>query len=252
MLSLVGLSEEKKESLKVRLENESREMKNKFGVLVTKTRTSLLSKAGIVQGLKCLIANSDYYEKVYNKIKKVKKFDKLILLLSDHWSFFDFGLLELVIQSFCIDDRMGDLDTYKEAFEVYCKRRLSEVPDKFLKEGSYSDSFCLKLDENFTYRNTTLLDIKRLQYKLSKLLKMELVLLHFKEGCLELTLISLTCALPLPVWDSQLTKDIKELGIIRVYSDSLEYFKASNSAYSDRYVYCMTGRAIFSLRITAV
>lgn len=206
------LKVEERERLELRLECESEDMQNEFAILAAKTMLSL-SELNVppVKKLKFLIENSKFYRKVYEAIENVDDFNSVMSCLSDYWSFFDYQLLELIIRTFC-GNLTDKLEEYEGKFKEFCQRRLCEVPKGALGvRAENGDALYLKIDDNFSYKKTKVLDVKKLEYRLSKLLDTELVLLRIDEGCLELIFI---CLSDMPELNSLLKQQLKQLGII--------------------------------------
>ncbi len=175
------------------------------------------------------------YTKAYKAVEEISDLDELILKLSDYWSFFDYEILTFIINKCQCTNIAADLRNYEDRFKSYCQRRLCEVPKGTIKiKAKDRHRFYLKCDENFSYNKSKLWDIKILSDKLSKLLDTKLVLRHIKKGCLELTFTALSDVhFPL---SGQQKEELKEIGIVRMYSMSQEY--CGHTVQEARYMVC--------------
>lgn len=210
--------EEEREALEGRLKQESLEIKADFAVLSAKTKKLLEQKKTASQDIIFLFKS---YSKLYKAIKQYKNFNKLLLKLSDYWSFFDYDILQLIIRSYC-NELIDEFIEYEEKFKSYCRRRLCEVPDGIVGVKTSKDYVFCKYDEMFSYEKTRLWDVKVLNAKLSKLLKTKLVLRSIREGCIEITYVML-CDILYPLSTKQMAQ-LKRLNIVRMFSECCGLF----------------------------
>ena len=127
------------------------------------------------------------------ELKDVTDLSDALLILSDHWSFFDFELLRALIKGFCNKnvELMLEFNEYESNFKLYCERRLCEIPADSFNAGvsqKKRSHLHVKLDEVFNVKTK---DIKRLNRKLSDMLQTNVRLLNIEEGCIELIYITL-------------------------------------------------------------
>jgi hypothetical protein len=171
------LSPGEQEGLEAELEFQSKEMKNKFASIACKTMVSLQKleqqeeHGETCENLKVLIKHS--YEHLCTLFEGEIRVNKLFMKLADHWSYFDYELLSLMINTYCGSELRRALEEYKSDLEKHCRCRSVDVPANVLK---------LKL----ICENTVQKEIKYLEVKLSQLLKKPLRLLAIKEGCIQL------------------------------------------------------------------
>ncbi len=110
-------------------------------------------------------------------------------ILKPYCSFFNFYIVEYIIDCLGSDKDKQNMRSYKEAFSVYIERRLYECPAEF---GSFKDDDCtiiVKLDE--AYDDCTANQLKIFEDKLCNILKIShngvLRLCKVENGCYELT-----------------------------------------------------------------
>ena len=175
------------------------------------------------EDLKILVTYGEK-NKLFNVFKKKKKPTKLFLKMKDHWSFFNYDFLGLIIKGFCTE-LQPDFEKYILEFKKYCQRRLCEVPaDIFETRPNEKNNLYVKCDHYFD--KLTLKEAKDLECRLSDLLATELYLLRIEEGCVQLvfgSLCDLTTKFPL---NGQQKEQLSEMGILQLYhEDQLHYDK---------------------------
>lgn len=211
-LKMPKLSEEKKESLLGRLKVQSDDIRSEFAILVDKTRGSLIKQGISSQDLKLLIEYSNN-SRLYNLFEKEVEITDLFFKLRKYLSFFDYEFVGLIIKRHC-PELTNDLENYKSALKIYCKRRAVEVPaDVFKREDADETSLFVKCDKSF--ESVILNDIKDLQSRLSELLGTDLYLLRVDDGCTELVFDAMCPIFPLIKSQRQ---QLSEMGILKVYS----------------------------------
>ena len=188
----MGLSKAEKSELLSRLDHESRTMLNSFATLVTHTQKQLCHSETTTEELKTW-----FIERELKKLaRQIKSTDAIPAILNkvkegNYWSFFNYELLETMIKCFCKGTPLiAELQDYVSKFKVYCQRRVSKVPRGCLncEHKDESMNFIVKMDNNFHIQKTNLEKIKKIQYQLQDILKIELLqLIDVKDGCIELT-----------------------------------------------------------------
>jgi hypothetical protein len=177
------LSTEEKERLMAELRVQSEEMQNNFAIIVSRVMASLEKNEVTCQKLKATFKFSSY-NRLCTLFEEGMGVDDIFLKLSDYWTFFDYELLTVIIKGRCpgLND---ELEQYKSDLEVYCRRRIVEVPSHMIRaETIRKNTVYVKYEKEFYI--ITLTDIKKLEAKLSKLLKTPLRLLEIEEGCTQL------------------------------------------------------------------
>ncbi len=185
-----NLTEQQMEDLKVRLLVESKDIQRKFGSLVCKTEKAL--ETSMVQitidNLRSFLETSEC-ERVAKCIKDNDTIPEVMrrITRSGCWSFFNPELLQSLIDTYCSGKQVAnDYRAYLSEFREYCKRRLYEVPASVFPptDDDSSPRIVVKLDVKF---DVPLLQIKEIQFRLSKICGVELKLIRIRNGCIELT-----------------------------------------------------------------
>ena len=134
-------------------------------------------------------------------------------LLKHYLSFFDYEFVGMIIERHC-PELIDDLEAYKSALKIYCKRRVVEVPSNvFEREGA--DETCLFVKCDKAFESIILDDIKALESRLSNFLDTDLFLLRVDDGCTELVFDAM-CPIP-PLTQSQRCQ-LTEMGILKLHS----------------------------------
>ena len=222
-LQITDLTEEQKDELIERLTSESDRIKTQFAVLVSKTSISLKNNDVSVGNLKLTLKSlglDELVEKIYNE----SDLTEALITASDYWSFFDYETVTSIISSYCTNLQQ-EAESYISSFKIYCQRRLCEVPiDNFKTEiHKKTTKLHVKMDETFTI---PLNKVKKIERKLSSLLDTSLRLLKIEDGCIELIFSCLRKIHLLFPLNSQQEEDLLQMGVLRLYDDTCEYYHA--------------------------
>ena len=217
-----------------RLKLESDEIRRRFALVVNRARKSLEKQQLMSEELVILIKHAYVEEnELYEIFQRNRTIKELFLALCDHWSFFDYELLRLIINGSCTE-LCGEMEDYIAEFKKYCQRRLCEIPvDVFKTRPDETNNLYVKCDK--TFDKITLEEAKELELRLSKLLDTELYLLRVEEGCVQLVFRSL-CDLSMKFPLSQLQKEqLSEMKILRLFhEDKIQYDRQTCTSESDK------------------
>ena len=203
---------------------QSEKMQDKFAILVDRARETLVKQNISSEDLKILVKNS-HKTKLHKVFKKKISINTLFDKLSNIWSFFDYELVSLIIQRYCIE-LTSDLDIYISELKQYCRRRICEVPvDIFATKRANDNSLFVKCD--ITFDKMILDKVKDLESRLSELLDIDLYLLRIEEGCTQLVFNSLRPIFPLS--GAQRDK-LSKMQVVALYS--VHYQSPKLSAFS--------------------
>ena len=207
-------SETEKQKYLFQLDEATNETSYRFAGLVIKTNNALAKSKDASKALKNFFSLCPYLHKLASKIDSSDDISTIIGKVRDcnAWSFYNYELLEQIIDSFLSEDEgiVKELKDYKAHFDSYCRCRLYEIPDsifqlklpnvdpdskvvmkidtKFFNEENVLEKLLSGADVNEDEPTMTLEDIKRIQYKLSRMLNTDcLVFLDAKRGCIELS-----------------------------------------------------------------
>ena len=201
-LNLSGLTHEQQQELRGRLQFESQEIIIKFQKLVSATIKSFQERCVPLDDLVSYVMALGAFDPVlkksqvpvfYHRFEKLKAADtiaKVFMVLNNYFSFFNYHILENIIEELGTEEDKERLKTYKEHFNTYAKRRIFECPSEF---GPVSDAghvdIIVKLDVQ--YKNFTVADIEIFCHKLSEIVHVSsqgiLCLCRIDKGCIQLT-----------------------------------------------------------------
>ena len=201
-LKLSGLSDKQKEDLRERLRFESQRIMLKFQALVSGTIKSLIrqnvSKDELVSHVMTLgtfdpvfeMQQIPLFEDRLNELKAADTIPKVFTILYNYISFFNYDIIEHIIEVLGTDEDKAELQNYKKKFDRYAMQRIYECGPEFGPESKTDHSNILvKLDSR--YENYTVAEIKGFQRKLSETLCLSsqavLCLCRAENGCIELT-----------------------------------------------------------------
>ena len=214
-LRIRGLSKEEKKRLIGRLEEESLNIRDKFGGLLVKTTESLSINEISIDSLKVLLHT--FKIKITESDVEV---GKLLSKAFEHCSFFSFRILKEVIQNFGLSKDNENLKSYESSFKTYCKHRLDEVPIN-KRKPSMGHKINIKTDKTF---NVPAIEVYILQNELEKILGKPVYLAAVKKGCVELIVYVLHELNEIFPLNKKQMDQLKELGVLKVYSDHEEYY----------------------------
>ena len=145
---------------------------------------------------------------------------KIFLILKDYFSFFNYDIIEHIITVLGTKEDKANLQSYKEKFDQYAKRRIYECGPHFgpVSDTDHPDVF-VKVDSR--YDNYTVEEIKGFCNKLSDVLRVSsqgvLHLCRVEKGCIQLTfqIPSFVQQEILPLSREQ-TRTLKAVGAIKL------------------------------------
>ena len=199
-LNLEDLSDEEKRHLYQKLFAESEDISYKFQDLFSSTTDSLRLREVPVKELgrhlECLghlkptfeDSGEPVFRKNLRELKKMDSVDDAMSVINNYCSFFNYRMLEHIINKLGAKQDKVNLARYKEDFARYGERHVFECPAVVgqMSEEGQANMF-LKLDESFD--NCSLNHLYAFVDKLENLLKMTdtaLRLCRIEPGCLEL------------------------------------------------------------------
>ena len=129
------------------------------------------------------------FQYCFQKLEAAGTIPKVFLALKDYLSFFNYHILEHIIEELGTEDDKAELQKYKEDFKQYAKRRIFECSREFgpVSDADHVDIF-VKVDSQ--YDKYTVEQIERLRHKLSEILRVSsqgvLRLCRVDKGCFKL------------------------------------------------------------------
>ena len=202
-LNLSGLTDEQQQELRGKLWSESQEIIIRFQKLVSATFKSFQSRCVPLDELVAHVMTLGAFDPVYKEtqvplfshyFKQLKSADtipKIFMVLNDYFSFFNYHIIEHIIEELGTEQDKAELQKYKEDFNKYAKRRIFESLPEFgpVNETNNADIF-VKVDSQ--YEHYTVKQIEGLRRKLSEILHISsqgiLRLCRVERGCFQLML----------------------------------------------------------------
>ena len=199
-LDLSGLTHEQQQELRGRLRFESQLIMITFQKLVSATIKSLKRQCVPLDDLVSHIMTLGAFDPVFKepqvplfcycfqKLEAAVTVSKIFLVLNDYFSFFNYHIIEHIIEELGTEEDKAGLLSYKEEFNQYAKRRIFECQPEFgtVSDADHADIF-VKLDSQ--YDNYTVAQIEGFRNKLSEILHVSsqgiLRLCRIDEGCFQ-------------------------------------------------------------------
>ena len=193
---------ERQQVLRGKLRTESKGINMQFQHLVSSTLTSLKEQCVTVCDFlphlmtfgtdEPVLKNSQapIFDERLNDLEKAGNLSEVFMGLKDYMSFFNYHLIEHIINVLGTKEVKTELKKYKTSFQQYAQRRVYECPPQYgpVSEVSHADIF-VKIDSR--YENYTLAEIEDFRQELSILLgvssKGVLRLCRVEKGCFQLT-----------------------------------------------------------------
>ena len=193
---------EQQQVLKRRLRFESKRMNMKFQHLVSSTLTSLQKQCVTVcDFLPHLMtfgtdepvlkdSQAPVFDGRLTDLEKAGDLSKVFMGLKDYMSFFNYHLIEHIIDVLGTEEVKTELKKYKTSLQQYAQRRVYECPPQYgpVSEVGHADIF-VKVDSR--YENYTLAEIEDFSEELGDLLGVSsqgvLRLCWVQKGCFQLT-----------------------------------------------------------------
>ena len=201
-LDLSRLTDKEQQELLETLQYESQNIIMRFQQLVSTTIKSLQSQCippdELVSHVMTLGAFDPVIKKpqvplfqyCFQELKNADTIPKVFLILNDYFSFFNYDIVEHIINVLGTPEDKTELQRYKEDFYQYTSRRVYECIPQFgpVSKTNHADIF-VKVDSR--YDNYTLAEIKGFCNKLSEILHVSsggvLRLCRVEKGCFQLT-----------------------------------------------------------------
>ena len=125
----------------------------------------------------------------FQKLEAADTVSKIFLILKDYLSFFNYHIIEHMIEELGTEEDKAELRKYKNDFAKYAKRRIFESLPEFgpVSDADHADIF-VKVDSQ--YDNYTVAQVEGFRHKLSEILRLSsegiLRLCRVDKGCFQL------------------------------------------------------------------
>ena len=185
------------------LRSQTLDISKKFNKLVLSTVDCLQRSKTSPADVSFVLAGLDLYtpifkggkqlmlQEVYDDVENAPNLRRMMAKLKPYFSFFDFHIVETIINECCIDDSNMQLhlENYKVEFSEYISRRIYELPEEISDHNTEDREVIVKLDSSFDACDGS--HLKQFQKRLAKILQVSssgiLRLRTIKPGCFELT-----------------------------------------------------------------
>lgn len=211
----IAPDEHTREELLGRLRAESKAIIKEYNVLENQFFDTLEDEDFSVRRLE------RYLRRYASQEQKLKTIEDVEDVITERSSFYDYQLLEYMIELAGSERDKEKLQEYQKKFMTYAKRRVYECPSIIggtsPNESSFKSKLCVKLDS--TYDDCTLEQLKDFQYKLCAILQLSICVCKLnliETGCLFLTFMvhdTLEPTLPL---STEQKKCLQELGVLHL------------------------------------
>ena len=200
-LNLSGLTHEQQQELRGRLRFESQQIMIRFQKLVSATIKSFQRRCVPLDDLVSHVMTLGAFNAVFKepqvplfcycfqKLEAADTVSKIFLILKDYLSFFNYHIIEHIIEELGTEEDIAELQKYKKDFAKYAKQRVFECLPEFglVSDADHADIF-VKLDSQ--YDNYTVAQIEGFRNKLSEILHVSsqgiLRLCRIDEGCFQM------------------------------------------------------------------
>ena len=124
----------------------------------------------------------------FQELQNAGSIEKVMFIIRDYFSFFNYHVIEHIVDRLGTDKDKAELQNYKEDFHKYAKRRIYESPPVYGHMGIAEHAkLVVKVDS--VYENFTVKELKNFEYRLSQIFSVSpqsvLRLCRVEEGCLQ-------------------------------------------------------------------
>ena len=170
-LDLKKMNKEEKQQLHQRLYAESVEMINKFQDLFSATTKSLKQQKISVNELLCNLVGLGPLPPAYKgldlpefsrklpELTKSNKIDDAMLIIGTYCSFFNFHMIEHIINKLGTRQDRKNLEKYREEFDKYAERHVFECPAEVGTVSEGLANMFVTLDKTFDSCTVSVLDL---------------------------------------------------------------------------------------------
>ena len=196
-----GLTPEQQERLSIRLCVESEDIVRKFWHLHSTVYESLRQRNIPVERLVVHLLSLGAFDPVSKdsqkpmlqtfsqELRTAESIEDVLLVIEDYFSFFNYHVIEHIINKLGTDQDRMELQNYKKEFDEYSKRRIYECPPVYgsMCKTNHAE-LVIKLDS--MYEKFTVKELKKFEYRLSRIFCVSpqsvLRLCRVEEGCVQL------------------------------------------------------------------
>ena len=199
-LNVSELTHDQEHELRSRLRVESQEIMFRFQQLLSRVYESLREQKIGVHRLVTHLLSLGSFDPVSKDSQKpllkdfskrlwhAKNIEKVLYKIRDYFSFFNYHVIEHIVNGRGTDQDKVELQNYKKGFHQYSKRRIFECPPVY---GPISDAdhALLEIKLDSAYDQFTVEELENFQYRLSRIFcvlpQNVLCLCQVEKGCLQ-------------------------------------------------------------------
>ena len=196
-----GLNKVQKDDLRARLKTETKQIMMQFYTLLSKFFNSLKERKVNVDDIKTHLMvldafddddNDPAFHEQRDKLDQAVTINDIFKVIKVFCSFFNYDLIEHLIDIIGTDEDKARLEEYKTKFTEYARRRIYECPPKMASmstAGQCDNCMYIKLESRYSEK-LSLNDLRDFRFNISKLLKVShhvIRLCCIEKGCIRLT-----------------------------------------------------------------
>lgn len=174
---------------------------NKFQTLFSATTESLKERKVSISEILCQVVGLGSAQPIFEDqelpsfrchilgLQIAKSIDEVMLCIGNYCSFFNYQMMEFIINNLGTKQDKANLEMYKKEFHAYAQRHVFECPSEVGKLSEEDAKMFVKLDD--TFKKCKLEELAVFVNKLQDTLKCSFIngfkLCRFDPGCLKLT-----------------------------------------------------------------
>ena len=126
-LEISKISQDDRDNLAQILIKHVKDIVKSFANLSVNTSESLIMRNVTVDKLRNVVANFSQDKSLSEELKGATTIDSMFGILGEHWSFFNYEILEYIIERLGDDNDKESLKAFLTKFEKFCKHKIFEV-----------------------------------------------------------------------------------------------------------------------------
>ena len=212
-----GQEESRSSDLLTELDKEYKVVDSAFGVLVYNMIEYLHKKEIDIQKLQYLLEHSQFYQPLLTLFETADIRDLFTKTLRHHYSWFDYELIQYVIEGFGDENLKGHMSEYLTCFKKFCKRKVTQMPSTKLcqsNEKGYELHVYLKIAK--TMEEVSVAEVKKIEEEFQKMVGTRIWLVSIQDGSVILVFVSLE---KIDTLSKAYEHQLLNLGVTKVYSE---------------------------------
>ena len=193
-----GLNKVQKDDLRARLKEETKQIMMQFYNLLSKFFNALKERKVSIDDIKTHLMVLDAFDddddrpvfhEQRDKLDHATTINEVFQVIKVFCSFFNYDLVEHLIDIIGTDEDQARLEEYKIKFTEYARRRIYECPPKTAMSTTGQCDMYMKLESRFSSK-LSLNDLREFRFNVSKILKVSPYIVRLcciEKGCIRLT-----------------------------------------------------------------